>query len=128
MLPAATCARGTAAGKEGAWNPGSATANTPPALTSTAAARTPSVIDPLRRTAAKRAAVRTDFLSFCKGSLLIRKLPSPLDSSSEGPALQHRPSRVASLDAADQDAGVVAAEAHRVRERDVDLGLARLVR
>ena len=32
------------------------------------------------------------------------------------------------LDAAEQDAAVVAAEAHRVRERDVDLGLARLVR
>ncbi len=37
-------------------------------------------------------------------------------------------SRKLRLVAAEQDAGVVAAEAHRVRERDVDLNLPRLVR
>jgi hypothetical protein len=77
MLPAATCARGTGAGKVGAWNFGAAPAKTPPALTRTAAPSTPNVIVALRRTAAKRAAARAEFLRSFKGSLLIRKLPSP---------------------------------------------------
>src|SRR3954471_17347166 len=80
-----TCARETGAA-DVAWSvPGVLRPRTPPTPTSRPTISAPSTIVVRRCPTLKRAEARRDFISFCKGSLLINELPSPTnDRSSVG--------------------------------------------